>query len=102
EVTYHQDVAPILLRRCAGCHRPGEVGPFPLLSYRDAARRAGFLRDVTASRRMPPWKPQPGHGAFLDTLRLTDHEIETLARWADLGAPEGDQVEQPAPTAFPD
>ena len=37
--TFNKDVAPILWKNCAGCHRPGEVGPFSLLNYADAARR---------------------------------------------------------------
>ena len=60
KITYTRDVAPILWKNCVICHRPGEVGPFSLLTYRDAAKRADFLREITASRRMPPWKPQPG------------------------------------------
>src|SRR4051794_31531988 len=36
EVTYTKDIAPILWKNCAACHRPGEVGPFSLLTYKDA------------------------------------------------------------------
>ena len=64
EITYSRDVAPILWKNCVICHRPGQVGPFSLLNYRDAAKRAEFLREITASRRMPPWKPHPGSGSF--------------------------------------
>src|SRR5271169_6797955 len=88
--TYNKDVATILWKNCAGCHRPGEIGPFSLLTYKDAAKRASFLADITASRRMPPWKPEPGFGSFHDNRRLNDHEIEQIAAWADGGAPEGD------------
>ena len=35
-VTYHRDVEPILQQRCQSCHRPGQVAPFSLLTYRDA------------------------------------------------------------------
>ena len=56
KVTYHRDVAPIMQKHCQECHRPGEVGPFSLLKYEDAARRADFLASITAERRMPPWK----------------------------------------------
>jgi mono/diheme cytochrome c family protein len=101
-VTYCRDVAPILYRHCAGCHRPGEVGPFPLLSYKDAAKRADFLKQVTAQRRMPPWKAEPGYGDFLDARRLSDDELHTLARWADGGAPEGDPRDLPPPPQFAD
>ena len=90
EVTYHGEVGPLLNRRCTACHRKGEVAPFALTSYRDAAKRARYLAEVAAERKMPPWKPKAGHGAFRDDLRLTEGEIETLRRWADAGAPEGE------------
>src|SRR5206468_8616058 len=90
DVTFNKHVAPILWKNCAGCHRPGEVGPFSLLSYKDAAKRAGFLREVAETRHMPPWKAEPGFGEFHDERRLTDEEIRTIAAWADAGAPRGD------------
>ena len=52
--TYNKDIAPILWKNCAGCHRPGEIGPFSLLTYQDAAKRASFLEEITASRKCPP------------------------------------------------
>jgi hypothetical protein len=97
DVTYTKDVAPILFAHCAGCHRPGEIGPFPLLTYKDAAKRADFLKDVVSERRMPPWKAEPGFGSFHDERRLTDAEITTIARWADTGAKEGDARDLPPP-----
>src|SRR5262249_42407530 len=39
-VTFHRDVQPILQAHCRECHRPGEVGPFPLVTYRHALRWA--------------------------------------------------------------
>jgi mono/diheme cytochrome c family protein len=101
-VTYCRDVAPILSRHCAACHRPGEVGPFPLLTYRDAARRARHLAEVTADRRMPPWLPEPGPLHFVDERRLSEAEVRTLARWAEAGAPEGDARDLPPPPRFPE
>jgi hypothetical protein len=97
-VTFNKDIAPILYKNCASCHRPGEVAPFSLLTYNDAAKRAALIANVTARRYMPPWKPEPGYGEFMDNLRLTDQEIQTIAEWAKGGAPEGDakdQVEAP-------
>src|SRR5438874_1441159 len=102
DVTYTKDVAPILFAHCAGCHRPGEIGPFPLLTYKDAAKRADFLKDVVSERRMPPWKAEPGFGSFHDERRLTDAEIKTIARWADTGAKEGDPRDLPPPPKFTD
>jgi hypothetical protein len=102
EITYTKDVAPILWKNCAQCHRPGEVGPFSLLDYEDAAKRADFIAEITASRRMPPWKPEPGYGDFLDARRLSDRELSVLARWAENGAPRGDLKDLPPPPEFPE
>lgn len=95
EPTFARHVAPILRAQCAECHRPGSVAPFALLSYADAAKRAEFLAQVTASRQMPPWKIHPGTGHFRGERRLSRAEIATLAAWAAAGAPEGDPAETP-------
>jgi hypothetical protein len=101
-VTFNKDVAPILWKSCAGCHHAGAVAPFPLVRYKDAAKRAKFLRDVTASRRMPPWRAEPGCGPFVNERRLDEAEIRTLARWAEAGALEGDPKDLPTPPKFPE
>jgi mono/diheme cytochrome c family protein len=100
--TFNTDVAPILYQNCATCHRPGEVAPFPLLTYQDAAKRAKQIAAVTESRFMPPWKAQPGHGSFLNERRLTDAQIATLRDWAAGGAPEGNPAAKPAQPTFPE
>src|ERR1700682_3947087 len=87
--TYNEDVAPILYENCASCHRPGEVAPFPLLTYQDAAKRAGQLAAVTKSRYMPPWKAEPGEIRFRDERRLTDAQIRLIGDWVKNGSPEG-------------
>ena len=101
EVTYTKDIAAILWKHCADCHRPGAVAPFSLLTYKDAAKRAEFLHEVTANREMPPWKPEPGHGEFHGARRLTDQELDLLAAWAKGGAKEGDQRDLPPAPTFP-
>src|SRR5262249_17470814 len=52
-ITYERHIAPLLYARCVHCHRPGEVAPFSLLSFSDAAKRADFLAEVTHQRIMP-------------------------------------------------
>lgn len=101
-VTFSKHVAPLLWKNCASCHRPGEVGPFPLLSYEDAAKRADFLAEITADRRMPPWKAEHGFGEFYDERRLSDDELALLANWAKAGAPEGDPKDLPPQPKFVD
>ncbi|HEX8915805.1 MAG TPA: cytochrome c [Humisphaera sp.] len=100
--TYHRDVAPIVLSNCAACHRPGEAGPFPLLSYDDVKRRSQQVVRVTADRLMPPWKPVPGDVHFVGERRLTDAQVATIKAWADAGCPEGDPADAPPMPRFPD
>ncbi len=101
-ITFTRHVAPILWKNCAKCHRPGAVAPFSLLCYNDAAKRADFIRDVVSSGQMPPWKPHPGAGVFLDAPRLSAVEKEILERWADTGREEGDPAELPPLPRFND
>jgi Tfp pilus assembly protein PilF len=99
QVTFSKDVAPILFEHCTSCHRPGEIGPFSLLSYRDARQRATQIADLTARRVMPPWKPvvpEPGKGEFIGERSLTREQIETIRRWVEQGALEGDAIDSDA------
>ena len=77
---FNRDIAPILYQNCSNCHRPGEVAPFALLTYQDAAKRAKQIAAITQARVMPPWKAEPGYGDFLDVRRLTDQQIATDQR----------------------
>jgi len=99
-VTYCRDVAPIFFRRCVTCHRPGEVGPFSLLTYQDARDRAQQIADITSDRIMPPWSPAPDHGDFQHSRRLDDKELETIQAWVEGGSLEGDSSELPPPPEF--
>jgi tetratricopeptide (TPR) repeat protein/mono/diheme cytochrome c family protein len=100
QVTFNRDIAPILYRSCALCHRPGEAGPFPLLSYADAKSRARQIAVVTRSRFMPPWLPEQGELKFADELRLSTDEIERIQAWVDQGALEGNAADLPAKPKF--
>src|SRR2546423_7124697 len=86
QLTFNKHIAPLVFERCAGCHHPGEVAPFPLLSYGDVKKRAKQIAEVTASRFMPPWKTVEGYVRFLDERRLSNDEIVLIARWVEQGA----------------
>lgn len=99
--TYHRDVTPILQQHCQDCHRPGQVAPFPLLTYEHARKRAADLAAVTHARLMPPWPASTDEGGpFRDERRLSESELDTLQRWADAGAPEGDPASAPPARTF--
>ena len=99
-ITFNREIAPILYRSCAPCHRPGESGPFPLLTYSDAKAHARQIAAVTKSRFMPPWLPAPEGLQFRDELRLTDQEIARVQAWVEQGAVEGSPSDLPPAPKF--
>lgn len=88
-ITWFQHIAPIIHTNCTPCHRPGEAGPFSLITYEDVAKRAAFVKKVTQSGYMPPWKPDPHYTAFVHERRLTSEQIAMIANWADHNMPKG-------------
>lgn len=100
QVTFTRDVAPIIFTACVSCHRPEGIAPFSLLTYDDVKGHAAAIVAATRDRMMPPWKPEPGYGEFMDERRLTADQIATLARWVDEGAVEGDAAQLPPPPSW--
>ena len=99
-VTFNRDVAPILYKRCAECHRAGEVAPMPLITYEQARPWAKAIKERVVSRAMPPWLADPRYGHFENDRRLTDAEITTVSAWVDSGAPKGDPADHIPPPKF--
>jgi len=96
--TWAHDVAPVIYTHCTTCHHQGGAGPFSLLSYADAKRWAPQILNVTQSRFMPPWLPEPGYGDFADVRRLSDSDRALVKRWIDTGVTLGDaKAAPPAP-----
>jgi hypothetical protein len=94
--TFAKDVAPILYKSCVECHRPTMFAPMSLVTYQDARPYAQVIKRRVAARQMPPWNADPAIGHFRNDPRLTDGEIDTLVRWADGGAPQGDDRDMPS------
>jgi hypothetical protein len=99
-VTFSRQVMPILQKHCQTCHRPGDIAPMSFLSYREVRPWAKSIREKVLSRKMPPWHADAAHGVFSNDRRLSQDEIDTLVRWVDGGAREGDKSDLPAPLAF--
>jgi peroxiredoxin len=99
-VTFSKHVAPILQKNCQECHRPGQIGPMSLISYKDAVSWAETIREVVDEGRMPPWFADPKHGKFSNDRRLQSDEKKTLLAWLDGGMPEGDRKDLPSPRQF--
>lgn len=101
-VTWAEHVAPIVYKHCTSCHRPGEIGPFPLTNYREAAAWGNMIKYVTGIRYMPPWKADSKFGAsYIGANYLSDAQIATIRNWVDSGMPRGDASLEPPSPAFP-
>lgn len=101
QVTFSENIAPIIFEHCTKCHREGEIAPFPLTNYAETAAMASIIEYVTDIRYMPPWTPDHTYTTFRDENVLTDDEIATIAQWVADGAPEGNPALTPPVPVFP-
>src|SRR6185436_2327466 len=100
--TFSKDVAPILYKNCAGCHRPGEIAPMSLLTYEQARPYARSIGQHIQLGTMPPWHADAPAGTFANERRLSPEDKQTLIQWANGGAPQGDSKDLPSPPVFPE
>ncbi len=99
--TFSKDVAPVFYAKCVSCHRPGEVAPMSLITFRDVRPWAAAIREKVSTRVMPPWHADRQYGTFRNDQSLTEREIDTIVSWVDGGAREGNPAEMPALPALP-
>ena len=104
EVTFTKDVAPILQANCQICHRPGSIAPMALISYEQVRPFAPLMKEKVVQRLMPPWPLDRTVGIqkFKNDPSLSEKEIQTIASWADSGAPRGDPADMPDLIEWPD
>ena len=101
EVTFYKDILPILQKRCQSCHRPGEIGPMPLLTYRQVRPWAAGIREAVTTRKMPPWFEESSSLEFVNNPSLAAAEIKTVQSWVDSGSEEGIPTEAPPSPKWP-
>jgi hypothetical protein len=102
--TFTKDVAPIFQAKCESCHRPNSIAPMSLVTYEEARPWARSIRARVSARQMPPWHIDKTVGIqhFANDRSLSDHEIDTIVRWVNEGAPKGDLKHMPPPVKWPD
>src|SRR5262245_1744315 len=93
--TFSKEIAPIFYKNCVECHRPGEIAPMSLITYKEIRPWAKSIREKVANREMPPWHADPAHGEWANDKRLTQKEIDTIVAWVGSGAKEGDPKDLP-------
>lgn len=89
-ISYTDDIVPILERRCIECHQQGGIGPWAMSSYDMVRGFAPMIREVIRTDRMPPWNADPLIGEFHGDRSLEPQEVKTLVHWIEAGAPRGD------------
>jgi hypothetical protein len=104
QVTFNKDIAPIFQESCQNCHRPGNIAPMSLLSYKDARPWAKSIKRQVTQRNMPPWFMDKNIGirSFKDDVSLSDEQIAKITAWVDAGAPEGNPADLPVAKKFED
>src|SRR5881628_3058454 len=102
QVTFSKDVAPIFQAKCQQCHQPNSIAPMSLITYQDARPWARSIKERVATRQMPPWHIHKTVGVqhFKNDISLSDEQIDTIVKWVDAGAPQGDPKDMPPPVAI--
>jgi peroxiredoxin/mono/diheme cytochrome c family protein len=99
-VTYSNQIARLFQARCVECHRAGQIAPFALTDYDEAAGWGDMIAEVVREQRMPPWHANPSFGHFSNENRLTDEEKQLVYTWVENGCPEGDPQALPQPKKY--
>src|SRR6266700_459262 len=95
--TFYKDILPIIQKNCQSCHRPGEIGRMPVLTYEGTRPWAKSIKAAGVPKKMPPWFPDPPFRHFMDDRRLASPDIDKIVACVDAGAPAGDAKAQPPP-----
>jgi len=100
--TFHKEIEPLLQNSCQECHRPGEIGPMPLLTFEQVRPWAKSIKAAVLKNQMPPWPADPHFGKFANDRSLSKAQIDAIAAWVDAGAPEGNRADAPKPRTWID
>ena len=73
-----------------------------LLSYKDARPWARSIREKVLTHEMTPWHADPHYGLFANDRRLSQTEINTISKWVEQGAAEGEAKDLPPAPVFED
>ena len=101
-VTFSKDVAPIFQQKCQECHQPNSIAPMSLITFEEVRPWARAIQQRVSTRQMPPWHIDPSVGVhkFKNDMSLTQEQIDTIVRWVDSGALQGDPKDLPPTKAL--
>jgi len=99
--TFSKDVAPIIYKNCTVCHRPGEIGPFSMMTYAETRPWVKAIASQVTAGTMPPWHADPAYSTFINDRRLSAADKDTIVKWVAAGAPEGNRADLPPAPTYP-
>ncbi len=100
QVTWHGRVQRIVQNRCQSCHRPGENGPFSLLTFKEAKTNAAMIDYAVKEKLMPPWFATAESLPMRNDHSLTKRERDDVQAWVAAGCPKGDPKDAPRPRTW--
>lgn len=89
-ISYVNDVAPILMDKCVDCHQPGGIAPWHMTNYEVVKGFGPMMREAIRTDRMPPFDADRHYRAFENDENLSEHEMKTLIHWIEAGSPRGE------------
>src|ERR1044072_7671949 len=101
-ITFTKDVAPIFYKNCVACHRPDDLAPMSLVTYKEARPWAPSIKEKVITRDMPPWHAASHYSRFGNDKRLSQQDIDTIVAWVDGGAKEGYPIDLAPASNFND
>ncbi len=86
QISYQDEIVPILRRRCTTCHIEDGLAPWAMTSHRMIQGWSPMIREVLITHRMPPGQIDMQVGAWDNIHQMPDEELELLVHWIDGGA----------------
>jgi mono/diheme cytochrome c family protein len=102
--SFTRDVAPVIAEKCAGCHRPGGIAPFPLVTARQISASSTAIAGAVQARLMPPWPPGKRSPAYVgqEARILSAEQRSTILAWVRAGAKIDGPARKPAARQGPE
>ena len=91
---WYGNVDAVVTARCAGCHRPDDIAPFPLTDYDEVSQVSALVRAAVDAGTMPPWQPDSTCNDYVGDFSPAEEERTAILRWIDAGMPKGDAANE--------